>query len=159
MMTIKELNKQSLINFADNHINKRFEDNVDQVITTQVKDEAINISSIFIEDSSLTLSTTNETEIGTITLVTDGGVTEVFGKVNLDNATPAVIIRIRKDSITGTQLDQSTFSEGVNQNITVVGLDTDPPTGNKTYKLTATKSSGGNRSVSFRRLLAGSRKK
>jgi hypothetical protein len=147
----------------------------DSAITTpKVTNNAITVGGYYSNDAGTAVGDT-EIEIGTLTLSTDGGIVEVHGKADclVDVAGGAggnytrMILRIRKDSTSGTQLDLGRAGifapAGVDGEIVVtcalVGYDASPAT-SQTYKLTAQRILGtGVCTATYRRLYPGNNKK
>ena len=104
-----------------------------------------------------------ETEIGSVTIETNGGAVALLGSSTIHSSADVnitVLIRIRKDSLTGPVLGVGYLALGVAlpanllMTVTAVGIDTNPAA-IQTYKLTAENQRGtelfGNL---FRRLVA-----
>ncbi len=105
-----------------------------------------------------------ETEIGSVTIETNGGVVALWGSstVHLPADTNIkVLIRIRKDGLTGPVLGVGYLALGIvlpeNLSMTVTAIGTDiNPAAKQTYKLTAENHQGGENLFGnlFRRLVA-----
>lgn len=123
-----------------------------EIATGNVAANAITASGVYVNDSSASI-TGSESEIGTITISTDGGALEIYGKAHVtiaSDGTPgstcSVIVRIRKDSTSGSVLDLAALAVGDESNgiaaaISLTGYDASPAA-SQTYKLTAIRDLG-----------------
>jgi hypothetical protein len=137
--------------------------NVSNLIQTgSVIANAINNNGQFLNDGWVDVTT--ETEVGSVTISTDGGSVEIFGKCSFQKTVSGasnVHLRLRKDSITGTVLDQ--VDVGIAAAVSapaaagLLGYDASP-SASQTYKLTAAVDAG-TIAVWLRRITVGNRKK
>ncbi|MCQ4575427.1 MAG: hypothetical protein NOU37_09315 [Candidatus Brocadiales bacterium] len=134
-----------------------------QVGTLQIANEAVTVDSSFSLDADVALGGVDvETEVGTITMSTNGGTVLVFGKLRIRvvGAGDFGHIRLRKDSLSGPELDYTGYTTNVLGAMTLIGKDSSPA-GTQTYKLTMTAltSNGQYTFPSHRRMLVLNRKK
>jgi hypothetical protein len=126
-----------------------------RVETTSVENNAINVDGAYVNDANFSL-TTSEQVVGTVTISTNGGEVEVYGKWTVNANTPLVFARLRKDSVSGTILDQAdNLYDGP---VNLQGLDTSPAS-SQTYVITGWQATGTTRTAQYRRLIAANRKK
>ena len=124
--------------------------------TPEVKAGAINEVGSFSNDGVVSTTDGTEIEIGTVTVSVDTDVVEVHGKVNLISSASSVS-RMRKDSVTGALLDQTTGAQAVRE-ASMTAEDTSPAA-TQTYVITLQRQTGTNVGANFRRMTAGNRKK
>lgn len=133
--------------------------------TVGVIQNAVVVGAAFSNDGIVSINgATAETELGTVTISTPGGAVDIFAKGSVATDTPSawpLILRIRKDSLSGTILDEvrtTTSLDGATNNL---GYDGSPAS-TQTYKFSGVIGSGDSGMVSetaFRRLVAVARKR
>jgi len=130
---------------------------IDQVDTPEVVDEAVSSDDFFDGGTPGGVSiTTTETQIGVITVVTDGGVVDLIGQAQSSTATTNVTFRIREDSTTGTLITDAQ-SGSTTSTVTLHGKDSSP-SASQVYVLTGQTNSGSH-NATRRRLRGTNRKK
>jgi hypothetical protein len=124
------------------------------VATTNIAANAVSVIGLYSNDGTSNIDAT-ETEVGTITVSTDGGATKIEGGANVYGTDHEIALRIRKDSTSGSMLAfahldlYGSIHRGV---IAITGVDASP-SGSQVYKLTAQRLNGsGTVAVSYRRL-------
>ncbi len=128
------------------------------VDTPEVKADAINEVDSFSADGTISTTSSAEIEVADVTVASSTGTVEVIAKCLSIPSAVSSTIKIRKDGISGTVLDQVPGEVNVQRPRTLIGVDASPAASQK-YVLTLKRNSGSNVSVSFRRMIGGNRKK
>ena len=127
-----------------------------RIITGDVGSGAITLIAEYSNDNALILTTNDETEVGVVVIVTQGGLLDINGKIETGDTAPAALtytLRIRRGTdATGIELDRSkmTNAGGNPMSVAVEAID-DQPAGTYTYKLWAHQS-GTNAALAYRKL-------
>lgn len=126
------------------------------ITTPKVADNAITVIAQYSNTGPSIFTATTETEIGTITLSTNGGTVILLGVVNIEllagnDEVNTIVFRIRQTSTTGTMIGIGTMEGHIGPSagrithlattVTIIGIDTSP-SGSQVYKLTAHRTAG-----------------
>lgn len=125
---------------------------------TDVVSGAINAKAYWSSDGGNALTTT-ESVIASVSLDTDGGWVEIYAEGVTDSSTSVgVVLRVRKDSVTGTPLSTSGVltAEG---SWTPIAIDPSPAASNQVYVLTGQVQYGSTRNILNTRMTAANRKR
>lgn len=123
-------------------------------------DNAITNNGEYSHDAAVTIGAA-ETDLGSVTISTNGGNVEVYAKLSAVNSgvNVTVTLRLRKDSLTGTILDQCFLFVSASQpgTVSLMGIDSSPAA-SQSYHVTGL-NGGPSVSAEFLRIIAANRKR
>lgn len=125
--------------------------------TAGVQNNAITNNAYYSNNASIAVAGAVEIEIGSVTLTTNGGYVLILGKVSCEDVGGTVSyyrIRIRKDSTSGSILDEVEMTVGGTWKggLATMAIDTTPAS-TQTYKLMGDKGGAETDYFNFRRLI------